>query len=337
MPGYRLIHRVVPFADEDIVGFLIRVARRNHLDGPGAILSYVLGDRHTLIATKDLPRLAEYCRNHIEEFLQMSGTETRLSDGSRAWRVAGELISKQVFIRTRHVKVCPVCLVENAYVRGLWSLSLYTCCAWHETCLVDRCAGCGHQLQWGRRLVTHCACGFNLFESPSVKAGRQELVVAKLIGCRSDSHLQIPHDTVHSRELDRLAGLSLDGLCKTIWFLGHCLGDLGSYTVGHGRRHPTSDSADQMIANAFQILNSWPESLGQVLRTVADRATPDRRGAMLKRILAPVQSYLQEDIQTEELTFIRAAYEQHIRQLWRTFGAQHRLKNAERQRTFEFD
>jgi hypothetical protein len=337
MLRYRLIHRVVPYDGEDIIGFLIRVAHRNHIDGPVAILNPVLGDKRTLVATRDLPRLADYCRNYLEEILHLSGIEIRLSDGSRAWQIAGELVSKPVFFSMRRVKVCPACLNENAYIRGFWSLGLYTCCAWHEVHLVDHCAGCGRHLFWGRRRVTHCTCGFDLRESPTTKAGRQEFTVARLIGRQFDSALKIANDVLVPQELDRLADLSLDGLCKTIWFLGHCLADIGRYSVGHGRLHPTSDSASQMIANAFRVLNAWPESLRSLLTAGATRETREQKGSLLERQLGPVQRYLHEDIGSEELAFIRVAYEQHIRMLWRTFGVQHRLMNAERQRTFEFD
>lgn len=124
----RLIHRVVPFVHEDLMGFLTRVAERNHLTGSDAILWKVTSSRQMRLTVGHVPILAEFCRGRIEEILQLSGIETRQSDGSRVWQINGQWLSKAYFVASLHTKVCPACLHEAPYVRGIWSLPLDSFC-----------------------------------------------------------------------------------------------------------------------------------------------------------------------------------------------------------------
>lgn len=334
---FRLIHRTVPHAHEDVIGFLTRVAERNHVGGAAAILAYVKGTANTSVETGDIPRIAHYCRNHLEELLQLSGIEQRLSDGSRAWQIAGEWVSKASFISARKVKICPICLQEGMFIRGLWSLSFYAACAQHEVRLVDRCPGCGRRLKWDRRRISHCGCTFNLANAPASPASESLILVAQLFAHRSNLDIVIRPHAFRNREIERLAELSLDGLCKTIWFLGHCLAKLGQYGTGHGRLKPTGDEAEAIIHHAVEILRTWPTELGARLDVMARRNPSNSSSALLDRLLGPVQHYLHEELQVSELDFLRLAYEQHIRMIWKTFSKTHQLKTTSRQSELEFD
>jgi hypothetical protein len=219
MNNYRLIHRVTPFPDEDVFGFLTRVSERNHVRGLEAILFHLFGKKHLSVLSNHLPRLAEYCRNEAMELLPLCGIEQRQSDGSRLWQINGEWISKSAFISTRKVKVCPDCLRQAPYIRGLWSLSLYTTCAWHDCTLIDSCPACHRLLRWNRRNLTHCSCGFDLRNAAPSLPEEPPSLVARLIAHRANPELRLTSNCLAAREIERLATLSLDGLCKTIWFL----------------------------------------------------------------------------------------------------------------------
>lgn len=334
---YRLIHRVVPNIHEDAVGFLIRVAERNHISGPNAVLANITEGRHLSIDTANLPRMAHYCRNYVEELLHLSGVEQHLSDGSRAWQVNGEWVSKSSFISARNVRVCSLCLQKQSYIRGTWSLSFYTACAQHGVRMLEQCPGCGRPLRWDRRRVSYCGCNYDFSAAPVTPVSGPSALMAQLIARRSSPSIVLQSKCIRVCEIEKLALLSLDGLCKTIWFLGHCIGELHQYGTGHGRLQPTIMEAETIMARAVDVLGDWPEGLGERLRALTQRSPSNSSSALLDRLLGPVQHYLNEELQAEELVFVRTAYEQHIRMLWRTFGRRHQLRNAGRQYELDFD
>lgn len=114
--------------------------------------------------------------------------------------------------------------------------------------------------------------------------------------------------------LQQLAALSLDGLFKTIWFLGHRLGGFESCTIGHGRKKANGSDA---IEVAHSILSAWPYSLSPHIGRIADRSLKGGPTNLYRRAFQPVTAYIEQQLDTNELTFLRIAYEREIRKLWR--------------------
>lgn len=327
-----------PELHEDIFGYLTRVANDNHHGGLGAILSEVLGvKQQASISYADLPNLAYYCRLHIDEIVRLSGISRRLPEGTWAWQVCDKWVTKESFISTRRGKVCPACLQDRVYVRGLWLLNFYTVCAYHGTTLIEVCPACGRKIQWNRRSTRCCMCGFD-FASAATKAGsHNSIMISKLIAFKCDYDIALlPSVDIKQVEYEHLAALSLDGFCKTIWFLGHCLGELGSYSTGHGRIKPMAAYADAIIEKALNIMRDWPNQLGERLRASKQRKLSAGSGTLLEKMLGPVHNYFQQELQDEEFAFVRTAYEQHLRNFRRTFEKYPQAKVHDRQLEFDF-
>lgn len=335
---YRLIHRVIPHEHEDLVGFLMRVASRNYLSGPSEILRRVFGSHRHPVHLRDTIKIADYTRNTINEIAQLSGIECRRSGEDRAWQVSGEWVTKAVFVSQRSARVCPICLQEDAHIRGLWSLRLYAVCAVHGARLVDQCPACKRMIKWDRVSPRHCGCGFDLAGAPLSKSRGADFALAKLLGHRTlpgvDLHIDIG---LSINEIERLANLSLDGLCKTVWFLGHCLGELGGYSVGHGRRKPHSFMIENLAMRTFNLMQAWPSSLGAHLHSLFGANLNGNSSLEIDHLFSPVRHYLREDLAGEELSFLVAAYEQHVRMLWRQVGRQRYLAINDRQLQLKLD
>jgi hypothetical protein len=131
---------------------------------------------------------------------------------------------------------------------------------------------------------------------------------------------------MQSAVADRLQALSLDGLCKTLWFLGHCLFEFEHLATGHGRIRPTQSHAEQIVMQSVGILSRWPEGLGDHLRKLTNRHVAPGSAALIDRVFGPLQYYLYEVIDSTEFMFLTVAYEQYIRQIWRSIGATGRSK-----------
>jgi hypothetical protein len=333
----RLVHRLPPMIHEDVTGYLSRTAHRNHLHGMRAILDAIYGTHRTSITTRDLPVIADFCRLYQDEAFQLSGIEHRFPDGTRTWKIDGEWITKSTFISTRHVKVCPTCLAESPHIRGCWALAFYIACSTHGTYLIDQCPRCQRPLKWDRRDVMHCFCGFNFAEAAAQPASDSAVMFARLIAHRNQPLLDVQTSRLSRQEVERLAPLGIDALCKTMWFLGHCLSEPENCFAGHGRRQPSGTQADLIIDRAFGLLENWPNNFTAHLDSIAARLPPSSTVMKLEKLIAPVMNYFDAELLDGEFRFLQTAFEHHLLGIWSRYGMQHRIRRCERQLSLNFD
>lgn len=328
-----LSRRVAPKISESLVGFLMRAADANHLSTV-AVLKAVLGRVSHPPDIIEAEKLAEFCRCSVPEIIQLFGFQVRCEDRSRCWKLGSEWITKANFISSRLTAVCCDCLRKDPYIPGTWELSLYRTCAVHRTRLLSTCPACGGRLRWNRPSVCTCGCGLDFRSTRCESGSDSSWVLAQLIEHRLDPYfkLNVP-ETLSIQIINRLAALSLDGLFKTVWFLGHCLGSAEDCKVGHGRAKPTNFQAEKMIEKTFQFLVRWPESLHAPLEAIA---THSNNRNSYRRMFGPLVLYLEQELGNDEFLFIRLAYERQIRDIWRRLGARKFLQPFNQQMEFEF-
>lgn len=339
MAESRLTFRVDPEQYEDVYGYLIRVAEANYLPGPDAILHEVFGARPKSLTYSELPQLAYFCRLYSEEMVHLSGIARREGASGQSWQVSSHWISKEPFIVGRRARICPGCLLDSPYIRGFWNLSFYTACSRHHARLVDCCPACLGVIRWNRHALCHCGCGAAFTGIPTLPADGDSLCIARLIErvCGEGVVLH-PCDGIGPALHSHLADLSLDGLCKTIWFLGDCFSQLSRFDPPGWRRRPTLSGMDIVIASAFDALRDWPLRFLRRIDACQERLSHSGMGSasLIYSLLGPVQRYFEHELQGTELNFLRCVYEQHVRYLWRTFGSKHRRRRYDRQLEFDF-
>ncbi len=336
MSTFRIVHRVEPYPHEDVVSLLTRVALRNHAGGPGELLAHISGSPTALVGVRDVPFLAHYCRLTTAETHDLSGIVQRGAGQPSAWRVSGEWITKSAFTAPHRAKICPLCLSEQSYVRGIWALTFYTACAKHGLRLVDRCPACKKELKWSRRRVDHCGCGYDLTQAPSVPIVGATAWLAWLIARRTEVPSSMPPSLPVDAGVDCLLELTLDGLLKVVWFLGHCIGDFDHCHTSHGREQPSLDEAQRIINRAFDLLLDWPQRLAAELVTLAERTPSNTSASLLDRVFGPAHYYLREEMQSDELSPIASAYEQIVLNIWRRAGHRCRSLHGSRQLPLAF-
>lgn len=332
----RVIHRVVPHDDESAMGFIMRVAYKNGLKSPQELLKRILGSKSPVILHQRIPDLAYFCRNTLEEFQQLSGFE-KWRNTEPHWIIQGEWLTKSVFIQNQLARVCPMCLLESPHIRALWSLSFYNYCAWHECALIERCPRCHRILKWDRSRPNFCICanylGGDRFELPQP----QSLLLAKIMAYRVTQDVSLLQSQKNVQFIEQLVGLSLDGLCKTIWFLGHCIPELGQYSMGHGRKRPSETVFEDMLQFAFDVLKNWPYSLGRIMeKMIHQELNPQFSAVAFHYFLRPLDHYLKTSLDSHELAFIRQAYEQYLQQIWLKSGRKNSGSRYEKQLMLDF-
>ena len=338
MHNQRLLQRVSPYEHEDAFGFLSRVATANHLKDAYQIIGHCTGNSGGTMKYKDISKIAYFCLNTTSEISQLSGIELARSEGNRIWQVSGEKINKAAFLCSRNARVCPQCLADEIYIRGYWSLAFYTVCAVHKTKMIDECPACLKKIKWDRPSVLHCLCGTDLSLVSPEKAGPHELLLSQLISQRGLVHNQPIHSALLDyKHIEQLSKLSLDGLCKAIWFLGHCIGNLGNYGSGHGSKILSLYEANTVIAQALNLLQAWPNRLGARLEELSLRQPSNSTDSLINKLFGPAQYYLHESLQGQELHFIHTAYEQFIARIWKGCYPEHIPREDKAQLEFAWD
>lgn len=320
----RLLHRVEPYPDESLTGFLMRVALKNHLLGPDEILFRIRRDRSRNIHMQYIEELAYFCRNSLDEIQHLDGIE-KWQHGEPRWQIGKEWITRSVFIDNRGAKVCPICLRESSYLRGIWSLSLYNVCAQHGVALIERCLKCGRLLKWNRKRPEYCGCGQHLASLHEIPDNSAAVNLARLLAYRSGGDTTLLSNIpLSTGVIERLVNLSLDGMCKTVWFLGHCLSEVGAYGTGHGRKKPASITVTHMAEKTFGYLSEWPNILGfSIGKLLLERLNVGFTAVDCHRVLAPADHYFNTSLDQPELRFLTKSYEQYVQAIWLAYGRRH--------------
>lgn len=312
---------VPPRVNESLVGYLIRAAEGNQLSGLEALLELFLGAATRPPKRHEIERLASFTRCSVSEIVQLFGFEFRCGGNLACWEIGGEWITKRNFITSRTLACCPDCLREDPYLPGVWELTFYRTCALHQTNLIYQCPRCRKPLRWMRPSVCRCNCGFDLRQAKTQLGNKASWMISQLVEHRlyPEFKLVVPSSLpVHM--VERLADLTLDGLFKTIWFLGHCMSEYDTCETGHGRLQPRGDRIDQIIENAFSILSDWPHSMAEHLSERVSRTSIKKSKSLYTNAMGPLANYMSEEMQGHELAFLRNAYEVQIRMIWKRVG-----------------
>jgi len=332
----RLIHRLEPYKDECITGFLMRVANKNSLRSPLELLNYVTHSMSATVQYKQIPEIAFFCRNSIDELLQLSGYQKWVNSEPQ-WSLQSEWLTKSVFVQSRYSRVCSMCVEETPFLRSLWSISFYTHCAWHNCPLLERCPDCKRMLQWDRRLPDYCSCRHYLPTAITRLPHGNSLLLSKTIAYRLTNDSLIKINFEDQLLFERLAVLSVDGICKTIWFLGHCIPELGSHLSGHGRKKPTAVEFETMVNEAFKILIDWPDAIGKKLdHHLHQILEPEFTAVAFHYLLRPLDHYLRTSLDHPELCFIGNVYEQYLQKIWSKSGKKNTGSRYEKQLNLGF-
>lgn len=213
-------HRDAIFPDESGNGYALRMADRNSLlfaDLARATAS--IG--HTYLPHSGAKRIA-YWFGADPASVENAFPHRYKLGGQQMTQFFGCVFRRPYHLRYSRPQVCPMCLRENGYARGVWEISLVTCCPWHFCMLVERCPQCSRRLRWRRPGLTTCQCTADLCSYPTDEASLFQIAVSLQVE-RLLYHVE--DDLRPGDGLGPLSLLSLDVFVRTIRALGIRDGD----------------------------------------------------------------------------------------------------------------
>lgn len=90
----------------------------------------------------------------ISEPLKFRGLNCRIMENS--------IILPELLFREEAQAVCTACLRQGPYLKGVWSIKLFSTCTEHGVLFLKSCPQCQNELTWLRPAPELCICGFDL-------------------------------------------------------------------------------------------------------------------------------------------------------------------------------
>lgn len=176
--------RCAPHADESVSGFILRLAHRNSLDVPGAIVT-ASGIRRLpeLFPTAEqLATLASLAGVELGDLEGMAASRIPVSTRKKASRLKGIRVPRNWLTTQR--RACPECLTGSPYHRLIWDVVHVRACSIHSCELIHTCGECRKPLSWGRADLTRCSCGHDISRHRSLSCDAASADCARWIGGR---------------------------------------------------------------------------------------------------------------------------------------------------------
>lgn len=151
-----LLRTPIPYEDESLAGYLIRLNESNYYSSPKWILQLAgLHINRRIPLTNSL-----YQPSTLSQLIQVNDEQLKVM-ASLPNQLLGDVNSQQYAIYKYAKKLCPHCLTASAYCRKIWDWDLVTACYIHRCVLMKQCSSCHKNIQWSRPAVTRCRCGFD--------------------------------------------------------------------------------------------------------------------------------------------------------------------------------
>jgi hypothetical protein len=148
-----LLRTPLPYDDESLAGYILRLSETNYYQSPHWILQLAgyRGNRVLRFNRHD---------NKPTKLNQLTGTDNKLLK-SKAFGATTEGNITSYGVYKKATQLCPDCLKESPYARLFWDSKISRVCPIHQCNLISRCPQCQQLIKWSRPGVVECECGFD--------------------------------------------------------------------------------------------------------------------------------------------------------------------------------
>ncbi|WP_059171950.1 TniQ family protein [Bacillus sp. FJAT-27445] len=318
--GNRLLTVDKPQVDENLSGFLIRMAELNDYDKLAWIfsvagfkdltsllqnnssnLNYVTRDKVSLEKLSILTDVKE------EELWSLTYSNYDSIDANAPYlcSINQNEIHKEAMV-VKRCKVCALCLKEYGYIKKIWSLAYYTVCIEHKVKLVDKCALCGKFISWNRTSLNNCKCGYGYSNEELSEASTSELIISELLYYKCG----YSNKTNQKIWFDALDLFSLNKFLNLLFFLYNNEYVNKGYLVASTLRN---DDIHEFIIKVNNLILNWPLSFSELIDSLL-KVSPEKS---FHQALSGLLHFLYKDQKyNKQFTFLRREIEEYMVIKW---------------------
>lgn len=305
-----------PQHGESYVGFVLRASEANGYPSINTILRHAgMTDNEMRSARPPLEKLAPLFGRAVEDFAVLG--ETRTTNG-RLLPLMNQSLPA-IYLRSKHARVCPECVLENGYVHAFWELRHAVACPKHQRMALSQCPQCLREIGWWRRGLTVCSCGHDFlndrgdkFENAAVQV-LLEIMQAKLTGNQLNAavleYVGFPVDGLKGMSLATLLGL---------------LHRLEKFLIPPNKATATSREWLALEA-AAEVFSAWPRGFHRYLDRVHGPQANMQANGLRGQFSSFYASFFKQGFPREEIAFMRQAFADFGEQHWKKAAIHPRL------------
>jgi hypothetical protein len=250
-----------PYADESLMGFALRMASANRLNGLYGLAPLFNADRLFHLSIRHAP-LIIWLFDAPPCSLDRNTATLQTVCGKSVWQIYGHVVMRPYLLRLRRPQLCPRCLGELGYVRTMWDFTFACCCPNHELLLIERCPQCGKSISWHRKHLFFCSCGQDFRRCTASRASPQSIQISQwlqhILGVQQNApSLALPADS----PLQTMTHLSLDGVMRILWATGIRLNTCDVLSPGYSGRFLSTLAASACVERSLQRLTRFSSPL----------------------------------------------------------------------------
>lgn len=323
-----LLFRAVPYEDESLPGYILRLTDLNDYEST----AWILWMAHLREFTRR--RIVSLCLKPKANLTGLAVLSGAREDAIRALQYQPTSIVKSRLmgdydafgnslplytIRIQNPKLCPLCLREQPYIRKVWDLGMVTACPIHSCLLLGGCPSCGKPFSWFRKRVCECVrCGLDWRKVEPSTVPAHELAVSwnfhRLCGLSCGADLPSGDEGKN-----RLLDLDLRTFMRSLLFVasqfdGRIDTTGKSFVPKQGNAH-----LHELLIKGFHVFDDFPRNFYQFLdwRRVNPGPSIGSKHPNVKgwaKTFYGYKSALFMQMVAPEFDFLRNAFNDYIRQ-----------------------
>lgn len=246
----RLLITPPPYPDENLRGYVVRLAESNGYDPPHVFYKALVG---AIFDTQRPEKFYSFLEtNRYRQLCPVTGVQAEVFNQIEARR---RVINK--WAKVRCLKYCAACLQEKPYYRLLWNHEFYCVCHMHKTILIDTCPGCENLIDWENNKICQCRCSYDLRNSSALPAHPEAILISQRIATLSG----LREATNNAPLQDKRA--TLKKFCDVLSLMVGLRSDL--LNVGRLCENDRNPKYHEVITTSFKLLQDWPHSFNHLI------------------------------------------------------------------------
>jgi len=294
-----LVRTPLPYSDESLSGFMIRVTEANGYESMAEILDVAgVSNRWRGGWKLDLGRVENVLDFSPGQLCSISYTKS--SAQSAKGLLLGQDISRTHLAGSKP-RICPDCVEELGYISANWDLRFMLACPRHRRSAVFRCLECGKPLSLYRPKLLECSCGADLRNLPAEPVEEHVLELQAVLAAKALKQ-ECSSESAYGLPMADLAAMSLRTLLSTVAGLG--TQKLENLEMG-------INVLELMVGHAADALSQWPEGFRTLLRetgAVAKQRNPNTTLSFRKAFGGLYDGLVKRTRPSKEVEFLRKAF-----------------------------
>lgn len=308
-----------PQHGESYMGFVLRTSEANGYPAINTILRHAsMTENEMRSARPPLEKLAPLYGRTVEDFAVLG--ETRTTNG-RFLPLMNQSLPA-IYLRSKRARVCPECVQDHGHIQAFWEMRHAVACPTHGRMALSQCPQCHRQIDWWRRGLTTCSCGYDFAHHLGEKVSNAAVLVLleimqdKLMGnALNEEALRyacFPVEAIKGMSLATLLGI---------------LHRLENFLLPEENDHGITTEW-RALETAADLFATWPTGFHRYLEQVhAPQANMLAKG-LRGQFGSFYEAFFKQGLPKDEIAFLHQAFVEFGEQHWKQAAIHPRLTSG---------